>query len=280
MLLDKTFTKLSIITATHHRAELLSENALASLQRQRDFEFEWIVVNDGCDRATRTLIEASELPFKTRYLEMPHPKDGFGLCHARNYGLSVATSDFVTYLDDDNVLAPDFVSATYKFFQANAQVSCSMAHQWRRRDRVEDGLVLRSGIPFAAPSATATVKDLLVQKELFDSNGFTHRRQNAPQWNPAYRVFADYEYFLRCIRCWGRSAFRLNPILLVKYVQRSDGVIGQSSYQEWVMELQQILDDEFTDSCLSDSERLQLQRRVEQWQARSKRQNGIAAFSN
>jgi len=46
------------------------------------------------------------------------------------------------------------------------------------------------------------------------------------------------------------------------------------------MELQQILDDELTDSCLSDSERLQLQRRVEQWQARAKRQNGIAAFSN
>jgi len=72
----------------------------------------------------------------------------------------------------------------------------------------------------------------------------------------------------------------LNSILLVKYVQRSDGVIGQSSYQEWAMELQQILDDELAESCLSDSERLQLQRRVEQWQARAERLNGIAAFSD
>jgi hypothetical protein len=44
---------------------------------------------------------------------------------------------------------------------------------------------------------------LITQRSLFESNGFTHYRADAPRWNPDYRMFADYEFFLGRLRQWG-----------------------------------------------------------------------------
>lgn len=273
------FTTLSIITATHDRAALLAAIALPSIQHQTHRDFEWIIVNDGCDPATRQLIANAQLPCSVRYLEMPHPEFGFGLCHARNLGLAAATGDLVAYLDDDNAIAPEFVAATCRFFQQHPTMMCSMAQQWRRRDQVEGDRLIRSGLPFVAPSAAATVEDLLTQRELFDSNGFTHRRAGAPQWNSSYRIFADYEYFLQCLMGWGRSSFQLHAAVLVKYVQRSDGIIGRSSFHDWAIELGQILSQAKDYPVLEPNEIHQLQAQVQRWQAAAARRRAIPAFA-
>jgi glycosyltransferase involved in cell wall biosynthesis len=51
-------TNVSIVTVTHHRSEVLLKTALSSLQAQTCSDFEWVVVNDGCDVETRQAIEA------------------------------------------------------------------------------------------------------------------------------------------------------------------------------------------------------------------------------
>ena len=117
---------------------------------------------------------------------MPHPDSGFGLCQARNLGIAAATGDLIAYLDDDNQIAPTFVSAVQQFFHQRPNLQCSLVQQWRRRDQVRDGFV-RSGLSFVSPNAAATVEDLLVQRELFDSNGFVHRQQTALRWKDRYR---------------------------------------------------------------------------------------------
>lgn len=256
---------------------LLATIALPSIQQQTDSTFEWIIVNDGGDPKTRELIAQAQLPCTIRYLELPHPEFGFGLCHARNLGLATATGDLVVYLDDDNAIDPQFVAATFHFFEKHPLMMCSMAQQRRRRDHVEGNRLIRSGQPFVAPTAAATVDDLLSQRELFDSNGFAHRRQNAPQWNPSHRIFADYEYLLRCLTFWGRSSFQLHPTVLVDYVQRSDGIIGRSSYQDWAIELEQILSRAAAYPVLHGTQQRQLQQLLRKWQAKCDRR--IAAFS-
>lgn len=210
---------------------------------------------------------------------MPHPQHGFGLCHARNLGLTSARGDLIAYLDDDNTIAPEFVAATQQFFEQHPTVMCSMTQQWRRRDQVEGDRLIRSGLPFVSPTATATVVDLLTQRELFDSNGFTHRRQNAPQWNPTYRIFADYEYFLQCLSRWGRDRFRLHPAVLVEYVQRSDGIIGRSSYRDWAIELQFLLDQVDGYCALEPSAIAPLEQLVCRWQTAAATTTAIPAFS-
>ncbi len=249
--------KLTLITATHHRAETLATVALPSvLSLINRSAFEWVIVNDGRDIQTRKLInEFQKLTNLTiTYLEMDHPSCGFGLCHARSMGLLHASCEIIAYLDDDNTLKPNFVESTLKFFQNNPEIRCSMARQNRRRDIVRDGHSPKQGKPFLSPSASTTAYSLIQQRDIFDSNGFAHYRHDAHRWNPNYRVFADYEFFLQCTSLWGEARFRLNPEILVNYVQSSSGIIGQSSYAEWVRELKEIYSNSYQYSVLIDKD--------------------------
>lgn len=234
--------KLSLITATHYRVEKLANMAYPSILGQTSRNFEWVIINDGPDIATRNFVTQINADFEIAYLEMEHHSEGFSfsLCHARNLGLDRAKGFVVAYLDDDNALLPQFVEETISFFQANPQIICSMVRQHRRRDIVRNGQIIRQGKPFIAPRVSANTESLIMQKDIFDSNGFSHYLDNAPRWNPNTRVFADYEYFLQCLSCWGEESFLLNPLVLVNYIQTSEGAIGKSTYQEWAAELKMI----------------------------------------
>ncbi|PSB14754.1 glycosyltransferase family 2 protein [Phormidesmis priestleyi ULC007] len=269
--------KLSLITATYFRSELLRDRALPSVLNHSDCEFEWIVVNDGRDAQTRELIQSLQLNCSLVYLELEHPSAGFGLCHARNLGLSVATGEWVAYLDDDNAIAPTFVAETTAFFQQYPQMQFSMVQQSRRRDIVRNGEIIKQGQPFISPSAGCTPRDLVQQRELFDSNGFTHRRENAPHWNPGYRVFVDYEYFLQCLVQWGSDGFSVHSDVLVDYVQSSDGVIGRSSYGEWADELCRLLQGGC--DALTEADVNVLKQLVQKWHDREAQNQRISAFN-
>lgn len=229
--------KLSLITATHHRLHHLRQKALPSVLAQsvERSELEWIVVNDGSDPETAQLITQLHPHFAVTHLPMPHPEQGFGLCHARNLGLEHASGEIVAYLDDDNAIAPDFTRQVLHGFEQRPDINFSMVQQRRRRDTSQ-----KQGQPFVAPRADCTASSLLRHDDLFDSNGFAHRRQNAPRWNPGFRIFCDYEYFLQCLQQWGEEAFMLHLAVLVDYVQTTDGIIGQSHYGEWAQELYRI----------------------------------------
>ena len=269
--------KLSILTATHHRPATLQAIALPSILAQTDPDFEWIIINDAQDPATSVLITELEAPCTLTYLEMPHPAQGFGLCHARNLGLEAASGDWIAYLDDDNAIAPEFVALTKRFLEASPDLQCSMVQQWRRRDVVRDGQVIKSGKPFISPIAPCSVEDLIAQRSLFDSNGFVHHRENAPRWNPDYRVFADYEFFLRRLWQWGRDGFRLHEAVLVNYVQRSDGVIGQSGYGEWARELAALV--RIQQDYLAPEEAIALKQLVEEWMLMHQQGKSLSGFA-
>lgn len=240
--------KITIITATRNRSNILQNKAIPSLLKQTDQDFEWVVVNDGADPQTRQVIDRLQANFPVVYCEIGHSEQGFGLAHGRNCGLEASTGDVVCYLDDDNSLAPDYSAVVKAFFRSpraqakasNSQASFAMVQQSRHRDVHMNGQLIRQGKTFISPDADCTVEDLILHRQLFDSNGFAHLRSGAPSWNPDYRIFIDYEYFLRCLGCWGAEGFALVPEVLVDYVQSSEGIIGRSKYVEWADEIDRL----------------------------------------
>ena len=235
--------QISIITVTRNRAELLAQKALVSLQQQTSSNFEWIVINDGGDTATRELIKSvkSDLDFELTYREMPHPEDGFALCHGRNFGLELAQNNLVAYLDDDNALYPDFVASMTDFMAVRTQIKLALPLQKRSRQVWQNGAVAVRGKTFISPSSDSNVDDLICHRELVDSNGLTHNRINAPRWNLSHKIYCDYEYFLQCLGLWGSDWVGVNPRPLVEYIQSNQGIIGQSDYGSWAGELKQIV---------------------------------------
>ena len=102
-------SKVSIITVTRNRPELLSLKAYASLLNQTDSNFEWIVINDGGERKTKSIVEQAQRKMLVTYREMTNPGMGFALCHGRNLGIKLETNELIDYLDDDNVIFHDFL---------------------------------------------------------------------------------------------------------------------------------------------------------------------------
>jgi glycosyltransferase involved in cell wall biosynthesis len=248
-------SKISIVTVTRNRSELLFKKAYSSLLRQTSCDFEWIVINDGGDKATRELIKLAKNNnyISIIYREIDHPQKGFALCHGRNLGIELAKNELITYLDDDNALFSDFVTQMSNFMLVNSQTKFAIPLQKRSRQVWQNGDIVSQGKTFISPQVNTKISDLICHRQLFDSNGFTHYKTNAPSWNSNYRIYCDYEYFLQCLDTWGDNSFSLNSQPLVEYVQSNQGTIGQSNYGDWAKELKQILDSRSNYSTLADS---------------------------
>ena len=99
-------TLLSVITTTRDRPQLLRE-AIASVQAQLHQRWELIVAHDADgDEETAALLAALEDP-RIRPLD----RSGRNRSAALNLALDHARGAFVTYLDDDNLMAPEWLAA-------------------------------------------------------------------------------------------------------------------------------------------------------------------------
>ena len=88
----------SIVTPTYNRANLLPRT-WASIARQTETSFEWIVVDDGSTDDTRRVVRAFNDP-RIHYVYQ-HNR---GVNEARNRGDLEVRGDYVVYLDSDDEL--------------------------------------------------------------------------------------------------------------------------------------------------------------------------------
>lgn len=97
----------SVVIPTRDRYRLL-RRAVASALAQTDARIEVIVVDDASQDGTQRAMEEFALgETRLRYLRTG---TAGGACQARNLGLQHARGEFVTFLDDDDRLAPDHVA--------------------------------------------------------------------------------------------------------------------------------------------------------------------------
>lgn len=97
--------RVSMIIAAHNRPQLLAET-LASVQRQSYPVFETIVVDDGSTPAFElAALQAAGGP-QVRLERHDQPKRTAG---AKNRGIEVARGDLISFVDDDDLLAPTYV---------------------------------------------------------------------------------------------------------------------------------------------------------------------------
>jgi hypothetical protein len=164
------------------------------------------------------------------------------------------------------------------WFAQHPNCDCCLPQQWRRRDVKRDGQTVKQGTPFVAPAPNTTIKDLITQRSLFDSNGFTHRSNNSLSWNPTYRIFCDYEFFLQCLdqRWKCARAFKLLPEILVDYIQTTEGVIGASTYRDWADELLQLYRSRFQYDSLKNNDGAWLEKAIQQYQRKGSQ--SVSAF--
>lgn len=96
------------VIVTVHNSEKYLAACLNALASQTYPQVNLIIVDDGSQDHSLELINEfrhrTELP-----VQVLHNDEGHGVSHARNQGLDVASHDYVTFVDDDDVVTPEHI---------------------------------------------------------------------------------------------------------------------------------------------------------------------------
>ena len=108
--------RLSLVIATYNRAEqLMVTLGSVAMQSAEAETWECIVVDNNSKDDTRKRVEAFQSKHNTlniRYIFEPNQ----GLSHARNAGIKASRGDIVAFIDDDERIVEDFITAYIELF--------------------------------------------------------------------------------------------------------------------------------------------------------------------
>lgn len=110
---------LSVVLPTHNRPGLMPE-AVASVTAQTWFDWELILVDDG-STPPASQHGIGDLGARLVWLRNDPAR---GLSGARNRGMEAATGDVITFLDDDDLFAPDMLESIVQVFTRRPELEC------------------------------------------------------------------------------------------------------------------------------------------------------------
>ena len=115
--------KVSIIIATYNRGHFIAES-LRSIVNQTHTNWECIIIDDGGNDNTVEVLapfldQDDRISFQLR-----KPEYQKGLPGSRNYGLDLATGDYIIFFDDDDVIHPRNLELCVKELEDNSFRYC------------------------------------------------------------------------------------------------------------------------------------------------------------
>jgi glycosyltransferase involved in cell wall biosynthesis len=178
----------SVVIPTHNRRDLLSVT-LKSVLRQEDVELDVVVVDDGSTDDTHAFLERVDDP-RVRFIQNDIPQ---GVCAARNQGIAATTGEWLGFVDDDDIWAPDKLA---RQLQAARETGCSWVYTGAVEIDVRGRAI--SGTP---PPPPAQVLDRLPHVDLVPggSSGVLAARsavEAAGGWDPGV-FLADWDLWIR-----------------------------------------------------------------------------------
>ncbi|MBQ7250419.1 MAG: glycosyltransferase family 2 protein [Bacilli bacterium] len=113
---------ISIVTPLYN-AEAVFEGTFGSVIAQTFKDFEWVIVDDcSTDESFALAAKLIEGHPNIRLFQMPH---NGGSAKARNKGLDEAKGKYVTFLDADDVLDPDYLEKQLAFIKDHGPIISS-----------------------------------------------------------------------------------------------------------------------------------------------------------
>lgn len=100
--------RVSVIIPTFNRPKLLAQ-AVKSVLKQTVHPLEIIIINNGSK--PEYLNELSRIGHSCDAINLIHLQSNKGPGYARNIGIENSKGDWILFLDDDDVLAPDFIES-------------------------------------------------------------------------------------------------------------------------------------------------------------------------
>jgi glycosyltransferase involved in cell wall biosynthesis len=193
-------TTISVVIPAYNAERTILET-IKSVQQQSFQDFELIVINDGSTDSTLTILST----VKDSRLNVFSYENG-GLSVARNRGISRATSEFVAFLDADDLWTSDKLELQLEVLQQNPRAG--LAYSWTYfMDEQKQTVHLDRPLYFEGNVHA----DLLVWNFLAHGSNPLIRRDainSVGEFNPAVSGAADWDYWLRIAEKWEFAVVR------------------------------------------------------------------------
>lgn len=108
--------KVTIIITTYNRAHLIIDRALYSALHQDFDDYDILVIDHGSTDNTEEVIKSYK-DSKVHYHKMP--VNTGCVTEARNLGAKLAKGKYIVFLDDDNMLYPQYLSEVVSFMESH-----------------------------------------------------------------------------------------------------------------------------------------------------------------
>lgn len=200
----------SILIPCYNSERWLAETLMSAIDQTWQ-RIEIIIVNDGSRDGSLAIAQQFAAP-NVQILSQPNR----GQSAAENLALSVAQGDFITYLDADDLLAPDKTERQIRLLD-DAPSDCVASGEWARfyQDPAE--------ATFAPNPLWADLAPIDWLVHAFEANLMMHgaswlipRRivEKAGPWNEHLSLINDFDYFSRILLasqgirfCWGAKSY-------------------------------------------------------------------------
>lgn len=128
--------KISVIVPVYNGADFIP-GLVSCMKNQREIPFEVVFVDDGSRDDSAAVLDdlaKQDLPFVCRVIHQPNG----GVSAARNRGLEAARGEYISFVDVDDLIAPDYLRTLYRAIQDTGK-SVAVAHITRNPDDLISG---------------------------------------------------------------------------------------------------------------------------------------------
>ncbi len=145
------------------RVEKYLEDCIQSILKQTFKDFELVLVDDGSPDSCGEICDRYEKQFP--FIHVIH-QENQGLSGARNTGIEASSGEYITFVDSDDLVAPDYLSILYNAIcKTNADISACICCDF------EDGTLQPDEIKLAAKENAYRVLDgRTAVKDLYEGN--------------------------------------------------------------------------------------------------------------
>lgn len=164
------------------------ERAIRSCLRQSYSDLEVVVVSNGTSDSTAE-VAASIGDSRVKVIEIPQP----GRSHARNVGLSASMGEYIVFLDADDEISPDMLSAARAIINYSSDGVDAVQGATKY---VRNGEVIKIVYPF---NGEGFWKRLLVRNTI-PINSMVVRREHCAKFPSGVEHCEDWDFWIRTLR--------------------------------------------------------------------------------
>lgn len=227
--------KLSIIVPVYNVEKYL-DKCLNSLVNQNGIDdYEIIVVNDGTKDNSQAIIDRYVLQYPS--LVKSHIKENGGISSARNYGIKYANGDYISFLDSDDYVEPDYYAGMYNLAikEDLDLVVADLEYVWEKQDREP---MIKAGLN---KEASQDMQRALFLSPLFSWNKL-YRRELFISLGCEYPIGLWYEDIPVALRIFANAEkVGYYDKVGVHYIQRDSSIMG-SGYSDKMWDIFTIFD--------------------------------------